>query len=155
MLANDYAIFAVRVEESGGWDRQLDADIHSAFPEAARGQPAAFKAVDFSRLPRGHDGWFIGRDTTDAYPNELPRYTRSVDDAIGLVERVMAADASEALVARMASHGVIFEAVKLIPYRFDLSDRLARGICCSLFRGLAEHDLKAAHDGLSSVQERK
>lgn len=71
-------------------NRKVDAQIYNEFWKNEF-YSLAFQASDWSRYPRlgrGHDGWLIGKDENDLYANDLPRFTRSLDAALELAERI-------------------------------------------------------------------
>jgi len=79
---------AERCEAATGPDRELDALIYETTPDAIDYQRIAIKLADASRLDRYHDGWVTvkgvaGQD--DPYPEDLKRYTASIDAAMSLV----------------------------------------------------------------------
>jgi hypothetical protein len=81
---------AERCEKASGPDRELDAEIYNAAPEANR------KA---ERLPmekwgdRFDDGWrTMWADREDKYPEKLKRYTASLDAAMTLAPEGRSAD---------------------------------------------------------------
>lgn len=80
-----------RLSSTNGWERELDAAIHTAFPDATRGQPVAFREDNCTKLPRYHDGWRMGKSADD--------------DALGLLERALP-DTSVDLTANRKGRGV-------------------------------------------------
>jgi len=90
-MSERYADIISRLERATGADRELDGAIYNLMPRDAGW--IAFKVRDWSkppgaRLDRCHDGWLVGRHEFDEYAEKLPRYTASLDAAIGLVERL-------------------------------------------------------------------
>lgn len=87
-----------RLEKATGPDRDLDAAIFNAMPDAERPEIAyrednCITLRQQGRDPQFHDGWLRRRADRpdDKYPNDLPRLTASLDAAVSLCERVLPA----------------------------------------------------------------
>lgn len=81
-----------RVEASAGPDRELDAAIYDLTPHALDYQRVGLRLKDTFRLDRYHDGWvtvYGAKGEADPYPEDLPRYTASLDAALSLVPEGM------------------------------------------------------------------
>lgn len=75
--------------------RALDGELFNTFPpETAVKRYAFYAAKDphcgaAKALGRYHDGWVVAKGPDDGYPEKLPRYTSSIDDAMDLLKRVL------------------------------------------------------------------
>lgn len=87
---NKLLALADRVEKLTGPDREVDAEIYAITSEAIDYQRIAIKMSDASRLERWHDGWvtvYGAKGEADPYPEDLARYTSSLDVAKTLVPK--------------------------------------------------------------------
>lgn len=75
--------------------RAVDGEIFNTFPpEKLVTRHAFYAAKDphceaAKALGRYHDGWVVAKGPGDRYPEALPRYTSSIDDAMELLKRVL------------------------------------------------------------------
>lgn len=79
-----------RVKAERG-DRSIDAAVYNAL-YAGDFRPLAFHSFDQKFLAvnsRYHDGWLIGKDTSDIYAENLPRFSSSLDAAVALCEKIL------------------------------------------------------------------
>ncbi len=130
--------------------RELDAEIFNAFPDE-RWPFEAYRETDCAwlesagRHPRFHDGWLTKRKGVerDAYPEELPHYTTSLDAIVSLIERVKpgACWRVEKLPpALAAAHGASHWASCGMPGEQEdaCADGGALALCISLLRAMVE-----------------
>ena len=100
-----------RLEMATAPDRELDAAIFDAFPDdrwprCAYREENCLTLRSLGREPRYHDGWLtrLRANMDDKYPEDLPRFTASIDAVLTLVERVLPATTID-LVARRKGKG--------------------------------------------------
>lgn len=138
---NDLKALLERVEKAEGPDRELDAAIYNAL-YTDNYRPHAFHSFEqkFHAVHRYHDGWLVGKDNSDEWAENLPKFTASIDAAVALVEKMLPGWAWGVHVNPRAVGGFLAHVTERSPIRpmpnIGAAPTPALALCAALLRAL-------------------